>query len=133
MVGLATRATLRGLRLLAHQPRVLPAPGGTAADCSLRGLRLVPLGRRAMGFQPADSAGADLTAGLLGAPRIRVWTVFHPAQASAGYSYGVHRLAHNLSGHALAIVGAHPAQGKRDAGPGMVSRPGESGLRITKR
>ena len=93
MAGCAARATLRRVRFLAHQPKFFS--GARRAFClwSCWRIRVVPVGSRGMGFQPADRNGQVFATGLLGAYRICVWRSFDLAQArpreSAAATFGL--------------------------------------------
>src|SRR6266550_4121237 len=75
-----------------------------------------------MGLQPADSARSNVTAGLLGTHRIRLWPVFDPAQTRAGYSHRVIGPVDDISLHAPAVSNAHQAERTRCGCAGMVSQ-----------
>src|SRR5882724_6060575 len=69
------------------------------------------MGRGAVGIFAADFAGTGLSAGLLGAYRIRVWEGFDSAQANAGDRDGVGGTRDYFPGHAGAGLLAHANEG----------------------
>ena len=76
------------VRLLAHEPQLLPGAGWNSHDDCFPGLRVVPLGSRAMGLQSADPDRANFVARLLGAHRICLRAVFDSTEARRNHSDG---------------------------------------------
>src|SRR5208283_1544517 len=102
-------SVLRGLRLLAHQPELLPDSRRHAARDSCGKLCLVPLGyrsaaRRTMELQPLDSIRPGIFAGVLGAHRIRLRSFLHPAQTCSKHPHRISGTADNFPGDAIAGV-----------------------------
>ena len=87
---------LARLRLLAHQSKLLSTARGSAAGDFISRICVVPLGPGAVGIQSTDSAGANVTIGLLGPHRVRLRANFHSASRLYRNSGCIGRTAHNL-------------------------------------
>src|SRR5882724_5479957 len=96
-----------------------------AAGNSFFGLCVVPLGRGPVGFQSVDTAGADISAGVLGAHRVRVRAPFHCSEAWCRYSHGVAWTAGDFPRHVAALHLAHQYEGawSLDSLAGRASSP----------
>src|SRR5579859_7085528 len=103
-------ATVSRLRLLAHQPAILPDPNRDAARNSDRQLCMVPLGRSAVGIPPADPARAGFAAGVLGSHRVRLRARLDSSQTCPRNCGSIGRPAGNLSGHAGSSLHPHARQ-----------------------
>ncbi len=105
-VRLVTRAAVRRLRLLAQQSGFSVDALRHFADDSVLGLRVVPVGTRAEGFQPDHPAWEYFVAGVLGAYRICLRKIFDPAKRAVQRAEGHGRADHDFSGDAGAVFGA---------------------------
>src|SRR5439155_6966131 len=103
----AAVAALSGVRLLAHQSKFLHDSSRHAASSPCFCLCLVPLGTGPARIQSANSAWQYFPAGLLGAHRICVWTIQHPAQKKLNDRRRICGSADNLSCNVGVVTGAN--------------------------
>src|SRR5258708_4193747 len=101
------RPSLRRLRLLAFQSQFPPHALRHSPHHPLPRLRLVPLGTRANRLQSDHPTRHHFATRLLGAHRVRLWTLVHPPQARVFYSQSHTRFIFHFSSDVTAVDPAH--------------------------
>jgi len=96
---------VRSVRLLAHQPEFFAGEVWSVADDFEFGVRMVPMGTRASGIQPAGTTGKDFIARLLGTHRVCVWTIVDLAEGPMRIRGSIGRIGGDFPGNA-GIIGS---------------------------
>ncbi len=100
-------AAVRDLRLLAQQSGFSADALRHFADDTFSGLRMVPMGICAEGFQPDHPARANFAAGVLGTHRICLWKILHFAKGAVQRAESHRRTDCNFSSDADSLFDTH--------------------------